>query len=170
MIDDLADTDPVPPDKQTPPWLACALAEVGVQEVDGKGANQRILDYLATTNLPTRMKSSDETAWCSAFVNWCMLRSGIRGTNLANARSWLAWGVPQIQPKRGSVVVFSRNSAGPTSGHVGFYMGEYEVTKGTMWWKKGTRVINVLGGNQQNRVCAAEYPADRLLAIRWTLG
>lgn len=144
-----------------PPWLTIAIHQLGVQEIAGKMANPKIVEYLRTTKLPDSMRVSDETPWCSAFVNWCMERSGIPGTGLANARSWLTWGESLAKPKRGAVMVFADDARGPSAGHVTFY---WETTTTLIG---GSTLYDCLGGNQGNKVCMRRYPPARLLAIRW---
>jgi uncharacterized protein (TIGR02594 family) len=146
---------PLPPGANEPSWYRIALAEVGVQEVQGAEDNPRIQEYFAATTLGGHVH--DETAWCSAFVNWCMKRSGGTGTGRANARSWLGWGQELQVPKLGCIVVFSRDSAGPAAGHVSFFVSRVAQRK----------TLRVLGGNQGNRVCVAEYPEDRVVGYRW---
>src|SRR5215472_3935104 len=43
-----------------------------------------VLFFLATDTRP----AGDTTAWCSAFVNWCLQRSGISGTRNAGSQSF----------------------------------------------------------------------------------
>ena len=74
--------------------LDYAEGELGQKERKGKEHNPRILEYLATTTLGDSARSRDETPWCSAFVNWCVVRAGLEGTSSALARSWLGWGIP----------------------------------------------------------------------------
>lgn len=151
-------------ESENPKWLQTAILELGVQEVAGKRANPKIVEYLNTCKtLPDPMKQTDETAWCSAFVNWCMERAGEPGTGLANARSWINWGSPLKLPKRGCVVVLSRESAGPTAGHVGFYVGHVPNANLT------GQLVQILGGNQRNRVCVDLYPEHRVIGYRWPL-
>lgn len=145
---------PLPPGVNEPSWYRIALAEIGVQEVQGAADNPRIQEYIAATTLGAHQH--DETPWCSAFVNWCMRRSGGVGTGRANARSWMDWGQELHVPRLGCVAVFSRDSAGPASGHVAFFVN-----------KTTRKTLRVLGGNQGNRVCVAEYPESRLLGYRW---
>jgi len=40
-----------------------------VDEIPGSDHNQRILEYHATTTLPSGDAGRDETPWCSSFVN-----------------------------------------------------------------------------------------------------
>lgn len=151
------------------PWMPIAGNELGVREVKGVLHNDRILEYLASCDRGTRpWLAKDETAWCSAFANWCMQRAGYRGTFKLNARSWLRWGVPvdlgDMRP--GDVVVLWRlvklpptNLSGP--GHVGFFV---------RWADCPKPIVVLRGGNQGNVVSDAEYPASRIVGVRRPLG
>lgn len=149
---------PPPAPSDTPMWVSLAEREVGVQELSGQLANPRIVEYLKTVHLPTAMANSDETPWCSAFMNWVMERCGFPGTGKANARSWLSWGSPMVVPKRGAVLIFSADTRGKTAGHVTLCYEQFP----------GTRIeYRCLGGNQNNRVGLGHYPASRLIGVRW---
>lgn len=132
------------------PWMSIAASEIGQREVPGDGDNPRVVEYLRSTDLDGRSASKDATFWCSAFVNWCVEKSGFAGSNSAWARSWLSWGRPVARPRRGCIAVFSRGNGG----HVAFYVG----TRGHEY--------RVLGGNQGDAVCVAGYPKARLLGFR----
>lgn len=132
------------------PWLPIALAEQGVKEYPGDGDNPRIIEYLHSTTLEAPMGSNDETPWCSAFVNWCVERAGYEGTDSAWAKSWLYWGKATEKPRRGCVVVFTREGGG----HVGFYMGETKTA------------IKVLAGNQNDEVNQSSRPKAAWLGFR----
>lgn len=136
-----------------PLWYRIALREMhtGVDEIAGAQHNPRILEYHAATSLAA---TSDETPWCSSFVNWCMMKAAAERTHSAAARSWLTWGMPLETPRVGCVTVFSRPPV-PTSGHVAFFVAV-----------ENDRIL-VLGGNQSNQVNITSYPASRLLAYRW---
>ncbi|HYC48227.1 MAG TPA: TIGR02594 family protein [Burkholderiales bacterium] len=133
------------------PWFAIAYAELGVREVVGSGDNPRIVEYLRSTTLAAPYNSNDETAWCSAFANWCVEQAGYAGTDSAWARSWLNWGRATNEPVTGCMTVFSRDL---NFGHVAFFVS-----------RAGDK-IKVLGGNQSNAVTVADYPAARLLGYR----
>lgn len=143
------------------PWLPVAWEELGVAEVPGPAANQRITEYHQTTTLGA---VSDEVAWCSAFMCWCMEQCGITHTNSARARSWLQWGTARLVPEPGDIVVLKRGAsdAGPevtdAQGHVGLYLG--------LTWLAGEPAILVLGGNQSNRVSIAPYQLTKVLGFR----
>ena len=133
------------------PWLDIARGELGVQELASAAANPRIVEYLRSTTLDGGAAFTDETPWCSAFANWCVERAGHAGTDSAWARSWLTWGKPTTFPSVGCIVVLQRDA---NKGHVGFFVS-----------RTPTRV-RLLGGNQQNRVCEADYPLAHLLGYR----
>jgi uncharacterized protein (TIGR02594 family) len=94
-----------------------------VKEVVGAADNPRIAEYLKTTNLGHPDNKNDETAWCSAFVSFCVESAGLKGTKSALARSWLQFGKKIDKPVRGCIAVFARPEAGSRQGHVGFYLG-----------------------------------------------
>lgn len=132
------------------PWMRIALGEQGQREIAGAAANPRILEYHATTTLRA---TSDEVAWCSAFVNWVLVLAGYRATKSAMARSWLGGGERVSQPEYGDIVVFRRPGGGPQAGHVGFYVGS------------GFGFVEVLGGNQGDQVCVSKYSATDVIGF-----
>lgn len=138
------------------PWLDAAYTELvaGVREISGPHHNLRILEYLRSTSIGDA--GGDETAWCSAFVNWCCRIARVDGTGLANARSWVHWGT-ECTPKVGAVVVLWRGTPTSQMGHVGFLVGASTHSPN----------VCILGGNQDNRVSVAAFPASRVLAYRW---
>lgn len=127
-----------------------ALAEFGVKEIVGSKNNQHILKYFNGLGLK-RSLLQDETAWCSAYVNWVAKQCNYEHTGKLTARSWLHVGTSVINPKLGDVVVFWRESPQSWKGHVGFFIKQ---TKGFVY---------VLGGNQNNKVCIKAYPKNRVL-------
>jgi uncharacterized protein (TIGR02594 family) len=149
---------PAPSTGTGPAWMKIASNEQGTHEIRGRAANPRIVTYHATTTLRAR---SDETSWCSSFVNWCLQQSSIRGTNSAGAASWKKWG--NASPARyGAVAVIfnagvAHSSLTATGNHVAFLV---EETK-THWV--------LLGGNQSNSVKVSRFPKAKwkLLALRW---
>lgn len=136
------------------PWFDIAMQELnkGIVEYPGSPANPRIVEYLRSTSLSSAMAATDETPWCSGFVNFCVEQAGFAGTDSAMARSWLNWGRETQKPVVGCIVIFKRDE--PPSGHVAFYVSENENN------------IKVLGGNQGNRVSINDYKKDRLLGFR----
>jgi uncharacterized protein (TIGR02594 family) len=140
------------------PWMKIALNEYGQKENPDKyKVNPRISTYFATVGL--RNASDDETAWCSAFVNWCMTSAGFTGTGKGAARSWLACGNSCLsRPAYGAITVLWRKSPSAWEGHVAFCVGE-----------SGSNLI-LFGGNQDNAVGLKSYPKARLLGYRWPSG
>lgn len=118
-----------------------ALKEEGVSEILGSAKNNpKIVEYHQACDLKAK---DDETAWCSAFVNWCVQRAGGKGTRSAMARSWLDWG-QKSDGNEGDIVILRRGK-NPIQGHVGFLVS------------KGWFTVTVFGGNQNNCVCYSTY-------------
>ncbi len=130
-------------------WMTIAEKEIGTKEIPGAGSNPEIEKYHATTSLGSK---SDAVPWCSSFVNFCITKSGLKGTNSAQARSWVAWGKEISSFVPGCIVVLERGK--PPNGHVGFFVG-----------MDGSKV-RLLGGNQSDSVNIASFDSARVIAKR----
>lgn len=136
--------------------LEIALSQYGIYEWAGEDHNPEVLKYFDETG--NAWVDDDETAWCSAFVNWVAMKAGYEYTKKLNARSWLEVGNevlgPVELPEIGDVLVFWRIAKDSVYGHVGFYINEDK------------NYYYVLGGNQSNQVRISMYPKTRLLSVR----
>ncbi len=133
--------------------LMIALSQIGIKEVPGRRDNPEVLKYFNETGFDGA-KLKDETAWCSAFMNWIAFKSGLEMTGKLTARSWLKVGWEVKQPQIGDIVVFWRGSKQGWKGHVGLFIRE----------EKG--YIYCLGGNQNNEVSIKPYLKTQLLQYR----
>lgn len=140
------------------PWMDIAKKEIGQREIRGKANNPKIIKYHASTSLKA---TSDETPWCSSFVNWVFRQINVAGTNSAAAASWTHWGTSSIA-KYGAVVVIRNSKAANSSltasgNHVGFLIQE-----------TSTHFI-ILGGNQSDQVKISSFPKSAwgLKMYRW---
>lgn len=127
-----------------------AKTMIGTKEIPGSDHNKDIVEFHSTTTLKA---TDDETSWCSSFVNWCVTKAGLKGTNSAAARSWLDWGLSIEEPLEGDIVIFKR-PPNPKSGHVAFFV------------KREGDLIYALGGNQSDQVKISKYKAEDLLGYR----
>lgn len=105
-------------------------------------ANPLIVQFFDATTL--RTPSGDQTAWCAAFVNWCLVRARfgrsdaaelLPATSSAASETFRRWGAATNDPQPGDIVVF-RHRLDAGKGHVGFFVG-----------RAGASLL-VLGGNQ----------------------
>lgn len=99
--------------------------------------NPVIVNFFKATSLKP---SGDTTAWCAAFVNYCIKRATqndkpLAGSNSAASKSFRKWGKETKSPKPGDIVVFTNNRDN-SHGHVGFFLADM-----------GDKIL-VLGGNQ----------------------
>ncbi len=137
-------------------WLAIAEEELGIHEDSLPDQhNRRILEYHQTTGLKA---TTDETPWCSAFVNWVVIKAGYSGTRSAAAKSWLEWGHHLTEPRAGAVAVIKRVSASADAGfHVGFTVS------------CSTTALRLLGGNQSDQVKYSNFPLKsyEVKGYRW---
>lgn len=130
-----------------------AMDYYGIEEVPGEKNNPKILEFFKATG--HMWVQSDETAWCSAFVNYLAKMNGYEYSGELDARSWLRVGEDITRtPTVGDIVVLWREHISSWKGHVGLFVRQSE------------NAIYVLGGNQSNQVKISPYPIDQLLSYR----
>jgi len=132
-----------------------AKNHLGVREIPGKNHNPLILRWLRAV---LSWVSSDETAWCSAFVNFCAREAGYESSGSLAARSWLEVGefVPLSEARKGDVVILWRVKRDGWQGHVAF-LDHYNPKRGLLY---------LLGGNQSDAVNITAYSDDYFLGVR----
>jgi uncharacterized protein (TIGR02594 family) len=145
------------------PWMKVADEEfkAKVKRVPGKAANPHIIEYFKETGLGKKDAGTDETAWCAAFCNWCLVKAGYKGTHDALAASFRHWG----RATRGNKPALGAAAL------IRFPDGRHHVTFVAGQDKSGVRLAT-LGGNQGNNsavthshvptawVVCYRYPAD----------
>ena len=129
--------------------IEIALKEYGIHEISGGVHNPRILEYFKASG--NDWVKDDETAWCSAFINYVVKTAGYAITKNLLAMSWLDAGQPTENPEIGDVVVFKR--VGDRSAHVSLFIRD----DGTNIW--------CLGGNQSDGVNISPYDKSRVACI-----
>ena len=132
-------------------FIYLARKELGVSE---KNNPDRILHYNDFTNLRAR---NVHTPWCSSFLNFIVSSAGCISTRSAAAKSWLTWGEEIEEPIRGCIAVLKRTED-PRFGHTGLFN-----------FQNGN-LINILGGDQDESVCYANFSASKLISYRVPLG
>lgn len=104
-------------------------------------ANPLIIGFFDSTSL--RKPAGDQTAWCAAFVNWCIDRARnsrsdkaglLASTGSAASSTFRTWGRETEKPVIGDIAVFIHSDG--ARGHVGFFGGSDSAG------------VYVLGGNQ----------------------
>jgi uncharacterized protein (TIGR02594 family) len=137
--------------KSAPVWLQTAVAEYTRQNKLGV-YNNRILQYVSSIgNYSIQTLHTTNLAWSSHFVNWIMQKSNLTGTNNAQASSWLHWGKPLTELKRGAIAIFKLDK----SDIVGFVLLEtknYDI---------------VLAGDVLSAIGILAFKKTNLLGYRW---
>ncbi len=133
--------------------IEVALSQFGIKEIVGKEDNPEVLKYFKILGFGSL---KDETAWCSAFMNWVAITSNHHHSGKLNARSWLKVGheIYLENAQIGDVVIFWRESRNSWKGHVGIFVRQTD------------NYIYVIGGNQSNRVKISGYGKYRVLGVR----
>jgi uncharacterized protein (TIGR02594 family) len=159
------------------PWMkeAYGQLQLGVKEVAGGGAkrsNRQIDEYLQSCwNSPAKFKTDDSKPWCSAFVNWCLLKKGIKGTGSTWSQSWLKWkggmhlGKDVAKAPVGSIVVMRRGKPEADEGHVAFLWSSFG---GKPLYLGGNQGLGTLKNGPSDRVSICAYDNEVLQCI-WPL-
>lgn len=128
---------------------------LGVKEIAGKTKhNDDILSLWEDAEIPDKAQD-DETPWCAAFVNGCLVRGNKPSTKSALARSFL-WESNKDKfehlkkPEKYCIGVMKRGNS-TWQGHVGF-VKDFDKD-----------YVYLLGGNQGNAVSVARYPRSHFV-------
>ncbi|TPM17584.1 hypothetical protein [Mesorhizobium sp. B2-3-5] len=152
-------------------WLAVADAERLAWEPLGDetkpAAQIRIRGYFQSIGQPL----ADGAAippWCGAFAGFCVntanpaLLGAIKGNPLS-AGSWQSFGNESVplgdpNPPRGAVVVLSPDKNSSSASHVGFF---------SRYLGSDNEQVELLGGNQSDRVTLTKLDRSKIIVIRW---
>jgi len=135
-----------------PEMMSHAMNMYGMTEIPGKENNPQIMKMFKSIGMD--WVQGDETAWCSAFINYLAKKNGYAYSGKLTARSWMNIGQAIAIPNPGDIVVLWREHPTSWKGHVGIFIRD----DGLHVW--------ILGGNQNNKVCIAAYPRSRILSYR----
>jgi uncharacterized protein (TIGR02594 family) len=128
------------------------LRHYGMKEIFGPTHNPEIVAMFK--DIGYDWVKDDETAWCSASLNYFCKKLGYEKSGKLDARSWLQMPIQVLKPTMGDVVVLWRNDPNSWEGHVGLYIAG------------DINDIYVLGGNQNNMINISSYPRNRILGFR----
>jgi uncharacterized protein (TIGR02594 family) len=132
--------------------LLSMLKHYGIKEIYGTQHNPFIVDMFK--EIGYAWVKDDETAWCSASLNYFCERLGYERSGKLDARSWLKVGTEVKEPEIGDVVVFWRNKPDSWEGHVGLFIS------------KSDGMVFTLGGNQGDMLCINPYNESKVLGYR----
>ncbi len=116
--------------------------------------NAKLIDFLNKCGCPV---NPSITEWCGAFVNACLVEAGYPSTKSFMARSFLSYGNQCMCPDIGDIIVL-KNGNSDVLGHVGFFIAHII--------RNGVPHVLLIGGNQDNQVCAKAYPSADVLDVR----
>jgi uncharacterized protein (TIGR02594 family) len=132
--------------------IELALSEYGNEAWPNTATNPDVLKYFTETGY--QFIHDDETPWCAAFLNWILLKCKRKTENKLNARSFLTLSKPTQNPTLGDIVVLWRISPSSWQGHCGLFV------------KQNSKLVWILGGNQDSRVCIQAFSKTQLLGYR----
>jgi uncharacterized protein (TIGR02594 family) len=138
------------------PWLVEAQHDLGMKELVAGELNPNVRAMFHHTDFPMDMVNK-RTPWCAAAVCAWLERAGVRSPRTARAVNFARYGtaIDLEHALPGDIVVFGKvDPDAGGSGHV------------ALFWQRRGELVDVIGGNQNNRVCIAPRPVVRIVAIR----
>ncbi len=143
-----------------PAWISKAESFKGLKERDAKNY-ETIHNFFKSCGLKFGdggIESPSATAWCAAFVSYCLKNSGqsaLSGYPGVRAKAYEDYGVPTKdgKPAFGCIAVKKGKSY-----HVGFVVG-----------RNGNNIA-MLGGNQNQECNITNYPISAFTAFRFPSG
>lgn len=136
------------------PWLDLCIQKKGLHEsTDYKELSQFLKSDGKTLGDPR------ELPWCGDLVETCVALTCPEERLPHNpylAANWAKFGI-HVEPTRGAIMAFWRNSPSSGQGHVAFYDSE------------SSSHYNIWGGNQNNSISKTSIAKNRLLknGSRW---
>ncbi len=124
----------------------------GIKEIPGNKHNKQVVNFFH--ELGFTHYNTDETPWCSAFINFCAKKNGAKYAVGLRARNWMNCGKAANPPKVGNIVVFGWGGKNSTAGHVGIYICQDEEN------------TYCLGGNQTDEVNITQFCTKDVLGYR----
>lgn len=140
---------------ERPLWLQAGLQLIGTKETPGSKDNRKIIDWaLEEGGDIAKEYTHDSIPWCALFVNHCLTKASIKGTEtlwaLHFAGEWPS--VRLAGPAVGAIAPMLRDGGG----HVGIVVGKDQHGN-----------IMLLGGNQSDAVNIKPFSTARLNKGFW---
>ena len=133
-----------------PAYLTIARRDIGLREIKGPKHAGRIVQMLQRLGAWWR---DDETPWCGvAVAAWMQAAGHAYPKHYYRALAWADWGLHLDRPRQGAIAVLTRKGGG----HVGIVTGV----------SQDGGHVRLLGGNQNDAVNEAWFPAGRITAYR----
>jgi len=143
--------NPPPPDDAAAPWMPVARGELGTPELIAGALNPRVREYFRATRYPANAITK-RTAWCAAFVSWCLVRAGVKSPRTAGAAVIMQRCYRLERFRYGCLVVL------PRAGEKHHACFGIDV--------QGDRLLTI-DGNSNNRVRYAEHGVSAVLGYYW---
>ena len=143
---------------QEAPWLDWVLGHLGEKEDESEDNNPFIVGLWKTIGITwTHTNDIDsDVPWCAALVGAALAHTGYQHTGSGLARSYLSYGIPLSEFRRGCVLVWPRGS-NPRAGHVDLGI------------KLDDGIVETVGGNVKNQIALGKRAIKEAIGIRWPI-
>lgn len=144
-------------DITTPPWLATAIASIGIAEGPGDKVDNPVVLAMAKVcggNI-AKTYTHDSIAWCKMFVEFCLAKNGFHGNDTLWALDSAKIGTKLAGAAFGAIACKKRTGGGHT-----FIIGGKD---------KNGKLVGI-GGNQSDRVSRATFNLSEIVSFNWPNG
>lgn len=141
----------------TPPWLATAIANIGIAEGPGDNVDNPVVLAMAKAcggNI-AKTYTHDNIPWCKMFVEYCLAKNGLHGNDTLWALDSAKIGTKLAGAAFGAIACKKRTGGG----HTFIIAGK----------DKNGKLVAV-GGNQGDRVSRATFNLSEIVSFNWPNG
>lgn len=141
----------------TPPWLATAIASIGIAEGPGDKIDNPVVLAMAKVcggNI-AKTYTHDSIAWCKMFVEYCLASNGLHGNDTLWALDSAKIGTKLAGAAFGAIACKKRTGGG----HTFIIAGK----------DKNGKLVGI-GGNQGDRVSRATFNLSEIVSFNWPNG
>lgn len=142
---------------KTPPWLATAIASIGIAEGPGDKIDNPVVLAMAKTcgGMIAKTYVHDSIAWCKMFVEYCLAKNGLHGNDTLGALDSAKIGIKLAGAAFGAIACKKRTGGGHTFIIAG---------------KDKNGLLVAVGGNQGDRVSRATFKLSEIVSFNWPNG
>lgn len=153
----MATAEPSTKNIDIPPWLATAIASIGIAEGPGDKNDNPVVMAMAKVCGGQIAKTyvHDSIPWCKMFIEYCLAKNGLHGNDTLWALDSAKIGTKLSGPAIGVIACKKRTGGG----HTFIIIGKDKSGK-----------LVAVGGNQTDRVSRATFLPSEIVSYNWPNG
>lgn len=131
------------------PWYTKMHNLIGMNEIENGKVHKLLPEFFKYTSFHTQ----ENQPWCAASLCWALETSNYKSTHSAAAISFINYG-EECPLQKGCIVLIEHPN------------GKHHVHLFDSWHDYSKRIANMLGGNQDNKMCIKKYDFTKEKVLR----